>query len=350
MKQLVRSVSLEDDKLVIIDQRLLPSEEKRILLNNEKEVRDAVRTLAVRGAPAIGITAAYGVFISLTGFINDSTDGFRKKAEEIIDYLAGSRPTAYNLFYALGRMRKVLEQEKDNRSLLSDLKNEALAIHREDLEKSESIGKFGSQVVPVNARVLTHCNAGGLATGGGGTALSAVYKAHQENKNIFVYIDETRPLLQGARLTAWELSKAGVPYQVITDNMAGSLMGKGLIDLVLVGADRIAKNGDFANKIGTYPAAVLAHFHGVPFYAAAPVSTFDFDLESGADIPIEERDKKEVLEFQGMRTAPAGADAYNPAFDMTPHTLLTGIITEFGIIYPPFKSNIESMKRNTKKD
>lgn len=346
MKQVIKTVFLENDSLFIIDQRLLPQSEKIIKLSNESEVYEAIRTLAVRGAPAIGIAAAYGAFISLSAYssIKDPVK-FKEKASDILEYLGSSRPTAYNLFYAIKRMRAILEAENSlgPKDILAAWKKEALLIHEQDLIKSDEIAKHGSAVVKDNARILTHCNAGGLATGGNGTALSVIFKAHADGKGISVYTDETRPLLQGSRLTAWELEKTGIPYKVICDNMAASVMaGKG-IDLIIVGADRIALNGDFANKIGTYSLAVNAHYHGVPFYTAAPVSTFDPDIEDGSLIPIEERDREEVISFRGVLSAPENSDAYNPAFDVTPHRLLTGIITEFGIIYPPFRENIQKV-------
>lgn len=347
MKPIIKTVTLENDRLFIIDQRLLPSEEKIVELRNEQEVYDAIKTLAVRGAPAIGVAAAYGVYISLKNKGFRDKDSFYRSSFDIIEKIASSRPTAYNLFYALDRMRKVAEKKLSIEETLSGMKKEAVQIHDEDLERSARIAEYGLPVIPKNARIISHCNAGGLATGGSGTSLSVIYKAHETGKKPFVYVDETRPLLQGSRLTAWELSKAGIPYQVIADNMAAMLMNAGKVDLVILGADRIARNGDFANKIGTYSLAVLAHHHGIPFYTAAPVSTFDLNCRDGSDIPIEERDKCEVLSFAGKQTAPDGADAYNPAFDVTPHGLVTGIVTEFGVIRPPFDENIELLvKKN----
>ncbi len=341
MTQIVRTVYLENDRLFIIDQRLLPKEESYLELKNEEEVYQAIKTLAVRGAPAIGVTAAYGAYVSVRNYLNmKSFPEFKKKAEAILKRLGQSRPTAYNLFYALGRLREILKKSGSKEDLQRKWKKESLQIHREDLEKSENIAVFGNEIIPEKAKIITHCNAGGLATGGGGTALAVIFRAFREKKGIFVYTDETRPLLQGSRLTAWELEKTGVQYEIICDNMAASVMAVKGIDLVLVGADRIARNGDFANKIGTYSLAVLAHYHGVPFYTAAPLSTFDLSIESGLKIPIEQRDKNEVLRCGGNETAPLNAHAYNPAFDVTPHRLLTGIITEHGIIYPPFATNI----------
>jgi len=345
MKPFIKSIVLENDKLLIIDQRFLPHEEKIIELKDERDVFEAISTLAVRGAPAIGITAAYGVYISLLKNKNLDKTQFKQKAIDIIQYLKKSRPTAYDLFYALYRMEKIIEGEKNVSDWLLDLKKEALKIHNEDLERSERISINGLNVIPYGAKILTHCNTGGLATGGNGTALSIVFKAFQEKRDIFVYVDETRPLLQGARLTAWELFRVGVPCKLICDSMAAYLMAKGWIDLVLVGADRIALNGDFANKIGTYSLAVLAHYHGIPFYTVAPYSTFDFNIDNGDSIPIEERNPSEVKRFGNCVTAPESVDAYNPAFDVTPHRLLTGIITEAGIIYPPFKENILALNR-----
>ncbi len=349
MNPVIKPVFLHDDRLYIIDQRLLPNEEKIIELRNEDEVYSAIKTLSVRGAPAIGIAAAYGVYISLKNKSISNKTVFIEKAIEIIERISLSRPTAFNLFYAMDRMKKLLNPYMTNTEILSMIKAEAEAIHNEDIEKSIKIADFGLSVIPDKARIISHCNAGGLATGGLGTSLAVIYRAFQEKKDIFVYVDETRPLLQGSRLTAWELSKAGIKYKIISDSMAGLLMQKNLVDLVLVGADRIAANGDFANKIGTYPLAVLAHYHGIPFYTAAPVSTFDFTINCGNEIPIEERDKDELLSFNGVRIAPIDADAYNPAFDVTPGSLVTGIITEFGVIYPPLKSNLMKISGLTRK-
>jgi methylthioribose-1-phosphate isomerase len=341
MTQRIKSVFLQDDRLYIIDQRLLPAEEKIIELGNIEQTVSAIRTLAVRGAPAIGVCAAYGVFTAWRN-LSSISDLLQVKSLlfKAVDTLTETRPTAYNLFYALSRMRKVIEGCEVIEKLGDKLREEAVGIHEEDLRKSNKMGENGLEVVPMGARILTHCNAGGLATGGNGTALSVIYCANQAGRNITVYVDETRPLLQGARLTAWELAKCGISHRVITDNMAGALIAKGEVDLVILGADRIARNGDFANKIGTYSLAVLAKFHGIPFYTVAPSSTFDLSLKCGAEIPVEQRDKSEVKSFGGVIIAPESSDAVNPAFDVTPHNLLTAIITEYGIIYPPFEENI----------
>jgi len=339
----IKTIYLKDDKLFILDQRLLPNEEKYIELKDEKDVYNAIKNLAIRGAPAIGICASYGVYISLLKYNYKNFTEFKTKSKEVINFIGSSRPTAYNLFYCLKRIENIINSTNEINEAINLIKSEAIKIHNEDLEKSEKIGENGLLILPNNPRIISHCNAGGLATGGGGTSLSIIYKAKEKNKNIFVYVDETRPLLQGSRLTAWELKKQNIPYQVITDNTAAFLMKMGFVDLILVGADRIAKNGDFANKIGTYSLAVNAHYHGIPFYTAAPISTFDFNIENGNQIPIEQRDKFEVIKFSDSIVAPIDSDVYNPAFDITPHNLITGIITEFGIIYPPFYENISNL-------
>lgn len=345
MNQIIKTVYLnKQDELVIIDQRLLPAEEKEIKLTDKQIVWDAIKTLAVRGAPAIGVAAAYGTYISIRQLDgNRDISVIKKDCMEIIDYLATSRPTAYNLFYALDRMKVIVQNATEFKTLLSELRKSAVQLHEEDIEKSDRMGEFGAQVVPQGARILTHCNAGGLATGGNGTALAVIYAAHNKGKDIKVWVDETRPLLQGARLTAWELNQAGIPHQVICDNMSGMVMRRGEIDMIVVGADRVAANGDFANKIGTYSVAVLAHYHEIPFYIAVPLTTFDLNIKDGTQIPIEERDADEVIRFRGVQTAPLDSDVFNPAFDVTPHSLLTGIITEYGIIYPPFEQNIKEI-------
>lgn len=348
-QKVLKPVYLDGDRLFIIDQRRLPGAYELMELKNKEEVINAIKTLAVRGAPAIGIAGAYGAYVSLRNIAGTSDfKAFSADAGSVLNEIEDSRPTAYNLKYALDRIRKVVLTAKDRDEALLTVKTEAEAIHREDLERSKAIAAAGLSLVPQKAGILSHCNAGGLATGGLGTSLAVVFKAHESGKGVFVYVDETRPLLQGARLTAWELEKRDIPYKVICDNMAAMLMAQGKIDLVLVGADRIARNGDFANKIGTYSIAVLAHYHGVPFYTAAPYSTFDFNIESGLSIPIEERNQQEVLEFAGVKTAPDGASAVNPSFDVTPHKLLTGIITEYGVLYPPFQESIEKLSERLK--
>lgn len=302
----------------LLDQRKLPLEEIWVPVRTAKEMAEAIRAMVVRGAPAIGVSAAYGMVLAhLSG----------EDPEEADRLLRQSRPTAVNLFYALDRMRPHWG------NLAGSLK-EAQAIWREVEETERAISLHGAKVL--RGQVLTHCNTGPLATGGYGTALGAIVEAHRQGRVSHVWVDETRPYLQGARLTAYELKKAGVPATLIADNMAGFLMAQGRVDAVIVGVDRMALNGDFANKIGTYTLAVLAHHHGIPFYAALPLSSVDPSLESGQGIPIEERSPEEVLELRGVRLAPLGVAAYHPAFDITPHRYLTGIITEKGILYPPF--------------
>ncbi len=340
----------EDDAVAIIDQRRLPLEVVWLKLRAVSEVAEAIKTLAVRGAPAIGIAAAYGVYIAVKDF-TEGYDAFYERFRKAKKLLASTRPTAVNLFWALDRMERVLKENPllPVHKLVKKLRAEAVKIQEEDLESCIRMGELGAELLPDGARVLTHCNAGALATGGYGTALGVVRKGYEKGRVELVWVDETRPLLQGARLTAWEMEYEGIPYKVITDNMAGFLMSKGMVDVVIVGADRIAANGDTANKIGTYSLAVLARHHRIPFIVAAPVSTFDLSLSRGADIPIEERNELEVLEFRGVRVTPKGAKAYNPAFDVTPSELISFIVTEKGVIEPPFSKNIEALLRNEDK-
>jgi methylthioribose-1-phosphate isomerase len=313
--------------LDILDQTRLPEETVYIACRDVESVYQAIRCLSVRGAPAIGIAAAYGVVLAAQQEIDS--------IHRAIDHLASSRPTAVNLFWALNRMRAVIERERTatNRQndLVEILLREARAIHDEDREMCQRIGLHGLPLLRDARNVLTHCNAGALATGGIGTALAPIYVAHQQGRSIHVYADETRPLLQGARLTAWELTQAGIPVTVLCDNMAGTLLGAGKVDAVIVGADRIAANGDTANKIGTYPLAVLAKHHQIPFYVAAPSSTFDQTLSHGELIPIEHRAADEVCSLGHRRVVPQGARTFNPAFDVTPAELITAFITDQGI-------------------
>lgn len=302
----------------LLDQRRLPFEEVWVPVRTAREMAEAIRAMVVRGAPAIGVSAAYGMVLAhLSG----------EDVEEADRLLSQSRPTAVNLFYALDRMRPYWGD-------LEGSLREAQAIWQEVEETEKAIGQHGARVL--RGQVLTHCNTGPLATGGYGTALGAIVEAFRQGRVSHVWVDETRPYLQGARLTAYELQKVGVPATLIADNMAGFLMARGRVDAIVVGVDRMALNGDFANKIGTYALAVLAHHHRIPFYAALPLSSVDPGLESGEGIPIEERPPEEVLEVRGVRIAPMGFPAYHPAFDITPHRYLTGIITEKGVLYPPF--------------
>ena len=325
------AIQWKGNTLYLLDQTKLPVEEVWLSYNNYRPVIDAIRTMVVRGAPAIGVTAAYAYCLAAL----EGAD--LKEAKEA---LAASRPTAVNLFWALERMaNKANACGGDPETLIA----EAVAIHQEDVAMCKAMGLYGAAVVPHHARILTHCNAGALATGGYGTALGVIRAAHEQGKVEMVYADETRPLLQGARLTAYELVSDHIPATLIADNMAASLMSKGKIDMVVVGCDRMAANGDFANKIGTYSVAVNAHHHGVPFYVALPCSTIDLSIPDGSGIPIEEREKDEVRTLYGVQTAPKTVEVYNPAFDVTPHSLVTGIITEKGVIYPPFRENLQTL-------
>ncbi len=326
----------------LIDQRRLPAELTYLDCRTTRELWVAIKTLAVRGAPAIGVAAAYGAAMAAWGSEASETAGLAGDLAAAADYLATSRPTAVNLFWALERMKRVAGE---NLSLApaafkEKMLAEAHAVREEDLELSRRMGRAGLELIPDGATVLTHCNAGALATAGLGTALAPIYSAHAAGRKVSVLADETRPLLQGARLTAWELARAHVPVTVITDSMAAWAMKRGKVDLVITGADRIAANGDAANKIGTYGVALAARAHGVPFYVAAPVSTFDLSLASGEEIPIEQRDPGEVLAPRGQRWAPEGAAAWNPAFDVTPHELIAALITDAGLLKPPYTESI----------
>lgn len=338
----IDTVKWKNGRLSIIDQTLLPEKFKYITLDTVESVWEAIKVLRVRGAPAIGVCAGYGVLVGLRGLRPRTGDEVFSRVSESADYLATSRPTAVNLFWALDRMRKTA---KECRSLKGPearrrLEKEAVAIHQEDLKMCYAIGQAGVRLIKNGDGVLTHCNAGGLATSGYGTALAPMFAAHEEGKKFSVYADETRPLLQGARLTSWELMQAGIDVTLICDNMAGQVMKEGKINLVIVGADRIAANGDAANKIGTYSVAILAKAHKVPFYVAAPSSTFDLDIKCGDDIPIEERGEDEITCGFGKRTAPKSVKTYSPAFDATPARLIAGIITERGILRPPYRRAI----------
>jgi len=331
--------------LRLLDQTRLPLEEVTIDCRTPEAVWEAIRSLRVRGAPAIGVAAAYGVVIGVQPVLGSDRDPLDRKLQHVCEYLATSRPTAVNLFWAIERMRRVAGDAPDlhPREMAERLLQEARTIEREDREMCAAIGRHGADLMPACGGVLTHCNAGGLATAGEGTALAVLFAAHAAGKRIRVYADETRPLLQGARLTTWELMRRGVPTTLICDSMAGQVMKEGRINAVVVGADRIAANGDAANKIGTYSVAVLARAHGVPFYVAAPSSTFDLSLNSGERIPIEQRAAEEITEGFGRRTAPHDVEVYNPAFDVTPASLIAGIITERGVIGPVNEDRVRAM-------
>jgi len=349
----VRTVwwSGEDGEAVeLLDQSRLPREVVTIRCRTAQEVADAIVTLKVRGAPAIGVTAAFGVALGLRRALPElhSTAAARAALERICAELARTRPTAVNLFWAIERVRTrvlaALEASDDLRTAGDVALAEARAIADEDAAACYAMGRFGATLIADGDTLLTHCNAGALATAGWGTALAPMRAAHRQGKRIHVFVDETRPVLQGARLTAWELHREGIPLTLITDNMAAYFMRQGAIRAIFVGADRIAANGDVANKIGTYGLAVLAKEHHIPFYVVAPRSTIDFTLRSGEDIPIEQRDPDEVTHIAGLRIAPEGVIAANPAFDVTPNRYISAIITEMGIVHPPYEQSLEHLR------
>ncbi len=340
------TIAREADAVVMIDQRKLPADEIYVRCKTAPEVAKAIKAMVIRGAPAIGVAAAMGIAL---GVRTSKATGTQKLATEfykVCELMAATRPTAVNLFWAIDRMKRSFANAVGAGESVDQIKDrldrEAQLIHDEDVASCRAMGAFGAEVVPADAHVLTHCNAGALATAGYGTALGVIRGAVEQGKKVAVFADETRPFLQGARLTAWELVRDGIDTTVITDNMSGALMRQGKVDLVVVGADRIAANGDTANKIGTYTVAVLAREHRVPFYVAAPLSTIDLNTPDGAHIPIEERNPREVTHVKGTQLAPNGAHVWNPAFDVTPHQLIAGIITERGICRPPY---VESLKK-----
>jgi methylthioribose-1-phosphate isomerase len=319
------------NRLRVLDQTKLPQEEVYLELSRYQDVASAIAELKVRGAPAIGVAGAYGVALGAIKIKTKSRDSFLQKLRAITQTIANTRPTARNLFRAIDRMQQVAESGKDIGQIKIALVNEAIKIHSEEAEATRRLSQLGAGLIEDGFTILTHCNTGALATADYGTALGVIKKAWEQGKKLRVIATETRPLLQGARITAWELKKAGIPFTLITDSMAGYFMGRGEVNCVIVGADRIAANGDTANKIGTYTLAVLAKEHGIPFYVAAPTTTIDLTLASGDEIPIEERSPEEVTHIQGIAIAPEGVDVANPAFDITPHKYITAIITENGI-------------------
>ncbi|CCG55497.1 methylthioribose-1-phosphate isomerase [Brachyspira pilosicoli WesB] len=339
----IPTVRWTGEELYILDQTLIPVTVKEIKLNTEEEAYNAIKELKVRGAPAIGVAAAYSLLIDLKSKIQLSSDEFIKFVDKRAKYLNSSRPTAVNLSYALNRVLNTIKNKQDKTSLelYNILETEAKKIHSEDVDICQKIGEYGAELLKENTGILTHCNAGRLAVSGIGTALAPMYVAHQRGTKIRVYADETRPLLQGARLTSFELHEAGIDVTLICDNMAAFIMSKGLIDLVIVGCDRVAENGDAANKIGTMGVAILAKHFNIPFYIACPSTTFDLNTKTGNDIVIEERDPKEVINFAGVQTAPLDMKVRNPAFDVTPHELIKGFITEKGIIEAPYIENLK---------
>jgi len=338
------TIAREDDVVVMIDQRKLPAEEVYVRCRTAAEVAKAIKTMVIRGAPAIGVAAAMGIALGVRRSTMTGTQKLAAEFYKLCELMAGTRPTAVNLFWAIERMKRVFAEAAQAGASVDQIKDrldaEAQAIHDEDVASCRAMGTFGAEVVPAEARILTHCNAGALATAGYGTALGVIRGAVEAGKSVAVFADETRPFLQGARLTAWELVRDGIQTTVITDNMSGSLMRQGKVNFVVVGADRIAANGDTANKIGTYSVAVLAREHNIPFYVAAPLSTIDLKTPDGSQIPIEERSAKEVTHVGKSQVAPAGAMVWNPAFDVTPHHLIAGIITERGICRAPYTESL----------
>jgi methylthioribose-1-phosphate isomerase len=340
------TIDWQGDVIVMVDQRKLPGQEIYIRCRTAQEVARSIRTMVIRGAPAIGVSAAMGIALGMRRSTAKGVKQFAVEFQKICDMMAATRPTAVNLFWAIDRMKHVFAEAaqagQSTEEIADRLEKEARSIHDEDVASCRTMGAFGAEVVPDGARVLTHCNAGALATAGYGSALGVIRAAVERGKRIAVFADETRPFLQGARLTAWELVREGINTTVITESMAGPLMRAGEIDLVVVGADRIAANGDTANKIGTYTVAVLAREHKVPFYVAAPLSTIDLSTPDGDQIPIEERDRREITHLGSSQLIPEGAQIRNPAFDVTPHRYISGIITEKGIFGPPYH---ETLKR-----
>jgi methylthioribose-1-phosphate isomerase len=346
---MIKTVFWKNNTVVMMDQNALPAIERQVVCSDYRQVIAAIKDLTVRGAPAIGVAAAMGAALGAQTIASEPPDKFQKKFNAICAEIAKARPTARNLFWALERMKKYLDEAilAGVQNLAVDLAAEAKRICAEDIDINKQMGRHGSALFSDGDHILTHCNAGALATAGFGTALGVIRAVHEQGKKLHVYVDETRPVLQGARLTAWEMKKEKIPATLITDNMAGFLMQQGKIDKIIVGADRIAANGDTANKIGTYSLAVLARAHRIPFYIAAPLSTFDFSLKTGAAIPIEERQADEVTCFRGVQVAPQGMKVYNPAFDVTPAKLISAIITEKGIVTKPYTTAIARLRKGT---
>jgi methylthioribose-1-phosphate isomerase len=345
---MIKTVEWTDEGVRMLDQRLLPTEEKYLMLRSYEEVAEAIKKMVVRGAPAIGVSAAMGLALGAKQSVGTSISDLEFDFDYMCEVMAGTRPTAVNLFWAIERMREALRRGKAETDDVEEVKrrlvHEAQKIFHDDIEANRALGRFGGELIADGATVLTHCNAGALATAGDyGTALGVIRGARDAGKRIAVIADETRPFLQGSRLTAWELTRDEIPVTLITDNMAGHVMKQGKVDAVVVGADRIASNGDAANKIGTYMVAVLAREHNIPFYVAAPISTIDLTLKTGEEIPIEERDIREVTHMRDQRLAPEGIDVQNPAFDVTPNKLIAAIITDKGVARQPFTESLKRM-------
>jgi methylthioribose-1-phosphate isomerase len=342
------TIEWKGDAVVMIDQRKLPSAEVYVSCRTANDVAKAIKTMVIRGAPAIGVAAAMGIALGMRRSKATGTKQFTTEFQKLCDLMAATRPTAVNLFWAIERMKHTFAGAAQDGASVDELKDrleaEARKIHDEDVQSCRDMGAHGAELVPDEARILTHCNAGALATAGYGTALGVIRAAAERGKRVAVLADETRPFLQGARLTAWELVKDGIDTTVITDNMTASMMRLGNVDLVVVGADRIAANGDVANKIGTYGVAVLAREHGIPFYVAAPLSTIDLSTPDGSLIPIEERNEREVTHVGSARLTPEGARIRNPAFDVTPAKYVTAIITERGIARPPYEESLARLR------
>jgi methylthioribose-1-phosphate isomerase len=346
---MIKTVEWTKEGISMLDQRLLPNEEKYLMLYSYEEVADAIKKMVVRGAPAIGVAAAMGLALGANQSVSTSLPDLEFDFKYMCDVMGATRPTAVNLFWAIERMRGVFQKAKgegirDIDIIKQRLIDEALMIYQEDIDSNRALGRYGADLIEDGATVLTHCNAGALATAGDyGTALGVIRGAIDAGKRVAVIADETRPFLQGARLTAWELAKDNIPVTVITDNMAGHVMKQGKVDCVVVGADRIAANGDAANKIGTYMVAVLAKQHNIPFYVAAPVSTVDLNTATGEDIPIEERDAKEVTHLREHRLTPDGVDVHNFAFDVTPNELIAAIVTDRGVARAPYTESLRAL-------
>lgn len=341
-------VEWTDEGVRMLDQRLLPTEETWLMLKTFNDVADGIRDMVVRGAPAIGVSCAYGIALGVKNFVGTNVDDLEEELDYVCEVLGKTRPTAINLFWAIDRMKRKFAELKGSGADVSGIKaamiEESKAIHEEDIESQRLIAEFGGQLLEDGASVLTHCNAGALATGGvWGTALGVIRGAKAQGKKVSVYADETRPYLQGARLTAWELLQDQIPVTLITDNQSGHVMKKGKVTAVVVGSDRIAANGDVANKIGTYMVAVLARQHGIPFYVAAPMSTVDMNCPTGDEIPIEERDIREVTHVKDIQLAPEGIEVGNYAFDVTPNEFVDAIITEKGVARKPYTESLRKM-------
>jgi methylthioribose-1-phosphate isomerase len=348
MSQNFLIVDWQDDFVVLLDQRKLPREESYLRFDSVEGIAEAIKNMTVRGAPAIGVTAAFGMALAAIQSQAAQFEDFSLEMNAAANFLRSTRPTAVNLAWGLNRMLDFMAANRDIPlpELKTALVQQAKLIKEEDVTANRKLGKFGQALIADGDTILTHCNAGALATAGYGTALGVIYAAASHGKKIRVFSDETRPLLQGARLTAWELERNGIDVTVIADNMAGHFMQRGEIQKVIVGADRIAANGDTANKIGTYPLAIAAHYHRIPFYVAAPVSTIDFKTATGTGIPIEERDACEITSWNGLRTTPERVPVKNPAFDVTPHHLISAIITEKGVVLPPFSETLRKITGN----